>query len=198
MCDIVWALWRCCWSNITHPLVGMNRVIMGSLLTFLWGMTWGMYCSSSWARRLPFSSSWNSTLGFRSLDAHHVGIKRCSKATHRGDTQLHVMMERSGSEEPVRVWTSGFTFTIWYPVLTRNDIWRVIIIRFDLVAHDRYIVIQPHATIKFKHRQFTNEFNESELGSLILQIHIIYKDVNRYIYIYIYQIRSKTLSTQFI
>lgn len=36
-------------------------------LTFLWGMTCGMYCRSSWARFLSLSSSWKSTLGLRSL-----------------------------------------------------------------------------------------------------------------------------------
>ncbi len=39
------------------------------LLTFLCGMTCGMYCSKSWALFLPFSSSWNNRLGFRSLNA---------------------------------------------------------------------------------------------------------------------------------
>lgn len=39
------------------------------LLTFLCGITCGMYWSKSCALFLPFSNSWNNTLGFRSLNA---------------------------------------------------------------------------------------------------------------------------------
>lgn len=38
------------------------------LLTFLCGITCGMYCRRSWALFFPFSSSWNNKLGFRSLN----------------------------------------------------------------------------------------------------------------------------------
>lgn len=49
------------------------------LLTFLCGMTCGMYCSNSWALFLPFSSSWNKRLGFRSLKVRW-GLKGEQKA----------------------------------------------------------------------------------------------------------------------